>query len=207
MKRVYLETYFNCWIEKMEKVPIVIVNINLQQYLEDENRNKKFEYIKIPGNLYLFATMNTSDQNVFILDTAFKRRWKFEKIKNTFKENHPYMNYFVPGMDIDWKTFCEKINELIISDRSFINSDDKQLGVYFIDKECLRNERVDMSSIEKRKQFAFKIFEYLWNDVAKFDHQKWFGEIRTLDQLIENYVVFGDGDKEGSTVFLDGIFK
>ena len=184
-----------------------ITNVNIQKYLEEQNPTMKFDYIKLPSNLSIFATMNTSDQNVFTLDTAFKRRWKFEKIKNTFLENHKFKGSFIPGMDMDWEEFCNSINEYIVNDKNFINSEDKQLGVYFVDEKGLRKVQGDVSTEESRKEFAYKIFEYLWDDVAKYDREKWFNNIKTLDTLIDKYVDEGADDKSGINVFSDGIFK
>ncbi len=184
-----------------------ITNVNIQKYLEEQNPTMKFDYIKLPSNLSIFATMNTSDQNVFTLDTAFKRRWKFEKIKNTFLEDHKFKGSFIPGMDMDWEEFCNSINEFIVNDKNFINSEDKQLGVYFVDEKGLRKVQGDGSTEESRKEFAYKIFEYLWDDVAKYDREKWFNNIKTLDTLIDKYVDEGADDKSGINVFSDGIFK
>lgn len=184
-----------------------ITNVNIQKYLEEQNPKMKFDYIKLPSNLSIFATMNTSDQNVFTLDTAFKRRWKFEKIKNTFLEDHGFKGAFIPGMDMDWEEFCNSINEFIVNDKNFINSEDKQLGVYFVDEKGLRKEQADASTEKARKEFAYKVFEYLWDDVAKYDREKWFNNIKTLDTLIDKYVDDGADDKSGINVFSDGIFK
>ena len=200
-----------------------ITNVNIQKYLEEKNPSFKFEYIKIPSNLSIFATMNTSDQNVFTLDTAFKRRWKFEKIKNSFEDlilsdgtiiEHPYKKYNIPGIDLEWQEFCNSINDFILSSDQFVNSEDKQLGVYFVDKEGLREKKMDVSSPEKRKEFAYKVFEYLWDDVAKYDRKQWFGDVKSLDELIDNYVKASqyekDADsasKDGRTVFSKDVFK
>ena len=184
-----------------------ITNVNIQKYLEEQNPTMKFDFIKLPSNLSIFATMNTSDQNVFTLDTAFKRRWKFEKIKNTFLADHGFKESFIPGMDMDWEEFCNSINEFIVNDKNFINSEDKQLGVYFVDEKGLRKVQGDGSTEESRKEFAYKVFEYLWDDVAKYDREKWFNNIKTLDTLIDKYVAEGADDKSGINVFSDGIFK
>ena len=141
-------------------------------------------------------TMNTSDQNVFTLDTAFKRRWEFKKLKNEFN-GHPYEGYFVPGLEeTTWKTFVEVINKAIVGEQgernSSINVSDKQIGVYFVDKDGLHKEQIDVSSLPndgKIDKFAYKVFSYLWDDVAKFDKDQLFRKgIITLDQLIENYI-------------------
>lgn len=183
-----------------------ITNINIQKYLEEQNLNYKFEYIKLPGNFNIFATMNTSDQNVFTLDTAFKRRWQFEKIKNNFNE-HKFKTWLLPGANISWENFCIAINNAILNDESFINSEDKQLGVYFIDQNLLREKEFNISSEDNIKKFAFKIFEYLWDDVAKFNRENWFKEnIKSLDQLIDEYIEKGNENK-GLEVFKDDIFN
>ena len=181
-----------------------ITNIHLRDWLNHEIDGANFDKIKIPGNLNIFATMNTSDQNVFTLDTAFKRRWEFKKLKNEFK-GHPYEDYFVPGLEeTTWKTFVEVINKAIVGElgerNSTINVSDKQIGVYFVDKDGLHKEQIDANDLtkdEKIDKFAYKIFSYLWEDVAKFDKDQLFKKgIITLDQLIENYikheVVFND---------------
>lgn len=66
--------------------------------------------IYIPHNLTIFATMNTSDQNVFPLDTAFKRRWDREMVSAKW-ENVSFRNMYVPGTNITWEKFCTTINK------------------------------------------------------------------------------------------------
>lgn len=195
-----------------------IVNVSLLNYLKDNDPrhyNKEYKYsfnldeIRIPANLYIYATMNTSDQNVFTLDTAFKRRWDFEKLDNEFDSNHEYADFVVPGMTpaITWKDFVTKINNYIIKDNDLLTSEDKQLGVYFVGKEMLIDldgqniEEINVfQDAEKVKKFAYKVFEYLWNDVAKFSRPNWFGNTSSLDELIKNYI----GEKP---VINEAIFK
>ena len=172
-----------------------ITNVNIQDYLNKcfADQHIVFDKIRIPANLYIIATMNTSDQNVFTLDTAFKRRWMFEKIRNTFDDTHEYKDYYVPGMDkVTWKELVEGINDFIINRPDDLSSEDKLIGVYFIEKETLCEKAEECSDAEKKKRFAYKLFEYLWDDVAKFSHQEWFGkDIKSLDQLIDNYMESG----------------
>ena len=185
-----------------------ITNVHLRDWLNNEIDGACFDKIKIPGNLNIFATMNTSDQNVFTLDTAFKRRWEFKKLKNEFK-GHQYKDYFVPGLEeTTWKTFVEVINKAIIGEHgernSSINVSDKQIGVYFVDKDGLYEEQVNINNLnndEKIDKFAYKVFSYLWDDVAKFDKDQLFRKgIITLDQLIDNYI-------KHEVVFKDEIHK
>ena len=149
-----------------------VTNINLRDYLNRE-LDANFDKIKIPGNLYIYATMNTSDQNVFTLDTAFKRRWESLKLKNTFdtyidalgyEHKHDYKSYKVPGLqDVTWQQFVDTINKAIEGVEgerdSSINVSDKKLGVYFIDKNGLYQEELqledlnDTSKAEKLKLF------------------------------------------------------
>lgn len=177
-----------------------ITNVNIQKYLADNIPNMEFNCTMLPANLSIIATMNTSDQNVFTLDTAFKRRWDFKKLKNRFKDDHPYKDYFVPGMDnTTWKMFVEDINNFI-EDSSDLQSEDKQLGVFFVSEELLCKDVNDITD-ELKEKFAYKVLEYLWDDVAKFERDNWFNSnIKSLDKLVEEYV------KSGKEVFKDGIF-
>lgn len=179
-----------------------ITNVNIQKYLSDNIDDKLFEYIMLPANLTIVATMNTSDQNVFTLDTAFKRRWDFKKLKNKFEGDHPYKDYYVPGMmNITWEAFVNSINSYIVSASSDLQSEDKQLGVFFVSEELLRKTET-AEEREKTEKFAYKVLEYLWDDVAKFDRDTWFNDkIKSLDELVEMYVT------SGKEVFKDGIFK
>lgn len=107
----------------------------------------------LPDNLYIWATMNTSDQSLFPIDSAFKRRWdwKYIPISNAHKEWMIKVgnNYY------DWWQFIEKINTLIGQTTS---SEDKKLGYFF----CKANK--GMISDDK---FVSKVIFYLWNDVFK----------------------------------------
>lgn len=184
-----------------------IVNVNLMRYLEDKvfKNQYSFKFIKLPSNLSIYATMNTSDQNVFTLDTAFKRRWEFIKLDNKFKQGHEFKDKYIPGDNITWEELVDDINEHILANPDGYNSEDKQIGVYFVDGSGMTStviERKDMDE-EKAKTFAYKLMEYLWDDVAKFQRDKWFKEgINSLDKLIDEYVKSGVNG-----VFKDGIIK
>lgn len=181
-----------------------ITNVNLQDYLTEQfkDQNIYFDYIVIPANLYIVATMNTSDQNVFTLDTAFKRRWKFEKLPNVFTAEHGYAQYYVPGMaGVTWKELVDAINKHIVDRADELSSEDKQLGVYFIKEDSLCKTLDDVNNENKKKEFAYKLLEYIWDDVARYKHDDWFDkDIKTLDQLIAKYMT------EGEKVFINGIF-
>lgn len=159
-----------------------IFNGPIIDYLAENGIN--LEQIYIPSNMWIIATMNTSDQNVFTLDTAFKRRWKMEYIKNVFADNEKskeLRNKIIPLGDkypnVTWENFVTKINKHIISDTSGINAEDKQLGMYFVSVE----------EINDPKEFAEKILSYLWEDVAKLNTSYWFGSITSYDELIESF--------------------
>lgn len=175
-----------------------IVNVSVLDYLNDyvfevngEKKNYIFKEIKIPGNMDIFATMNTSDQNVYTLDTAFVRRWDKEKIKNSFTDCK-FASKNVPGMNYTWQEFVTTVNNHIAKHLEDLQvNEDKQIGVFFV-KESLLG-----STPEK---FAYKVFDYIWSDVAKLDHGIFFNHFDTLEALITAY------EKDGVGVFKTGIF-
>ena len=146
--------------------------------------------VKIPSNLFVLATMNTADQNVFTLDTAFKRRWSMRSIKNDIA-NCEYADKTICGTAVTWRFFAETINELIIRlGQNSLSSEDKRLGAYFARETELNNASA----------FAEKILMYLWNDAFKYDHSAVFKpEYTTLEQLIAGFKTLHFG------VFLDSI--
>lgn len=108
----------------------------------------------LPNNLYIWATMNTSDQSLFPIDSAFKRRWEWVYIPI---KDHEDKNYTIEIGDskYNWWGFLERINEVINSTTS---SEDKKLGYFFAKAE---------DGIIKAEQFVGKVLFYLWNDVFK----------------------------------------
>lgn len=133
--------------------------------------------VKLPPNLAILATMNTSDQNVFSMDTAFQRRWQMQHIRNEFKGEHA--DKFIEGTRITWKAFATTVNELLTEKSNvFGNSEDKCLGAYFaIDAE-----------LDNRQRFAEKVLKYLWDDAFKMDGTPLFDKQYTsLSKLIEDF--------------------
>ncbi len=118
------------------------------------------EILLLPNNLYIWATMNTSDQSLFPIDSAFKRRWdwKYVKIANAGK------GYKIKcgNEECDWWTFISKMNAKIATETS---SDDKKLGYFFCKPEP--NEDGTEGKYISAERFVSKVIFYLWNDVFK----------------------------------------
>ena len=142
--------------------------------------------IYIPHNLTLLATMNTSDQNVFPLDTAFKRRWDREKVVNDWDTVGDIKDYYVPCTDIKWKTFANTINSSMLEINSNLDvtiSEDKQMGAYFAQKNMLTKD-ANKKNGEALMTFTSNVIDYLYNDVTKFDHSLLFEkEVNSYDNL------------------------
>ncbi len=186
-----------------------IKNVGIIDYLNDyeftvdgEKKRYTFDEIKIPGNMDIFATMNTSDQNVYTLDTAFTRRWSKERMPNDFNGNE-IKDMIVPGMyKYTWKEFVDTINGRIQDKLDDLQvNEDKQVGAFFVKKADLLPKDTTSDDAEKAKAFAYKVIEYLWDDVSKLDHSVIFNpSYNTFEKLVDGYV------KNGVTVFNNGIF-
>ena len=164
-----------------------ICNVNIQKYLG----MGEGESTIIPSNLTILATMNTSDQSVFTLDTAFKRRWSFEQISNNIEKDskHEYKDWYVPGTNVTLEKFLTVINAEILKHK--ITSEDKRMGKYFISKDCLTETPCDIQDVKmEAEMFAYKVLEYIWNDVCKIGKDEWFDtvSITTLEDLIDAFV-------------------
>ena len=114
---------------------------------------RKGEILLLPNNLYIWATMNTSDQSLFPIDSAFKRRWDWQYMP--IANGNKGWRISANGNEYDWWEFLEKINALIGEKTS---SEDKKLGYYF----CKAKD-----GVIDAKMFVGKVIFYLWNDVFK----------------------------------------
>ena len=111
------------------------------------------EILLLPNNLYIWATMNTSDQSLFPIDSAFKRRWDWQYVP--IADGKKDWRIEANGKQYDWWQFLQKINEQI---GATTNSEDKKLGYYF----CKAKD-----GIINAETFVGKVVFYLWNDVFK----------------------------------------
>ena len=187
-----------------------ISNSTIEDYIYDKLKIDLKGKVKIPANMSIVATMNTSDQNVYTLDSAFKRRWKMKHITNDFTDSDYDQiigQKYVPMLkcDIVWKDFVERINKAIVSINTFgINSEDKQIGKYFVGLSDLLDEKIDVEEYDDIrpaiKSFSEKVLMYLWEDIAKLEPSEWFNDnIKTLDTLLKEY------EEKGISVFSNNI--
>ena len=97
-------------------------------------KDRKNEKIRIPSNLSIIGTMNTSDQNVFTLDTAFQRRWDMRLIENDFANVDPTLaDAEILDTTVTWRNFCVEINKIVVGNSARMTSaEDKRLGAYFV---------------------------------------------------------------------------
>ena len=153
------------------------------------------DILLLPNNLYIWATMNTSEQSLFPIDSAFKRRWDWQYMPIS----NANLNWAIEvnGNKYEWWQFLEIINEKI---GSLTNSEDKKLGYFFCkaDNEC----------VITAETFVGKVIFYLWNDVFKdyefsdtiFDDGN--GGKLTFDKF---YMANGNVNEEKIRMFLENI--
>lgn len=109
-----------------------ITNMNIAK--EMYGKDVKNEKVRIPSNLSIIGTMNTSDQNVFTLDTAFQRRWDMRLIENDFANVDPTLaDAEILDTTVTWRNFCVEINKIVVGNSARMTSaEDKRLGAYFV---------------------------------------------------------------------------
>lgn len=115
-----------------------ITNGNIAKVVYGDASHK----IRIPSNLSIIGTMNTSDQNVFTLDTAFQRRWDMRLIENNFDNvDAAFADAEILDTTITWRNFCTAINNIVVGNSArMTSSEDKRLGAYFVHLRDLKKE-------------------------------------------------------------------
>lgn len=134
-------------------------DVDLCKYLKASLKSKGSEGIEdgklcLPSNLSILATMNTSDQSLFPMDSAFKRRWDWEFVPSHSDDSNNF-NINLGDKTYKWHDFLAQINKRI---KEATDSEDKQLGTYFI--------KGDVNA----KQFKSKVMFYLWSEICKEEY-------------------------------------
>lgn len=167
------------------RIPGYAASMNKRFGLDKEGKDRYpdrdwFGFMALPPNMSILATMNTSDQSLFPIDSAFKRRWdwKYIKIKKGKKENGEELGWNIQIKDangepvkiidenttLSWWNFIQKVNEIIAS---MTSSADKQLGYFFCKPSEKANETAEKPTIITADTLVGKVIFYLWNDVFK----------------------------------------
>lgn len=109
------------------------------RYIAESVYNNPRHKVRIPSNLSIIGTMNTSDQNVFTLDTAFQRRWNMRLIENNFDNvRESLSSAYILDTKVTWKQFCTEINRIIVGNKTkMASAEDKRLGIYFVHENDL----------------------------------------------------------------------
>lgn len=121
----------------------------------DDDDVKSGNKMQLPPNLHIWATMNTSDQSLFPIDSAFKRRWDWRYIPIDYTDNGHYID--CGDTQYSWADFLQKVNDKV---ESVTQSEDKKLGYWFMGNGKEQTE----ITIDR---FVSKVVFYLWNDVFK----------------------------------------
>lgn len=149
------------------------------------NFNLVNKTIKIPPNLHIIATMNTSDSSIYHMDTAFKRRWEWQFID---VNSQLVKTDGIAFESSEWVDFIGKLNQFIKSNHNYIRGiEDKQIGKYFIKGDS--NNQIDYSIIQSKLMF------FIWDSVFNRDKTPLVKLLFGNDNVEQNknkLVTFGD---------------
>ena len=181
-----------------------ITNADIARIVYEDDSHK----VSIPSNMSILCTMNTSDQNVFTLDTAFQRRWNMRLIKNRFQDNQgerAFAETKILDTSVSWEHFFTEINKIVLTKNiRMTSSEDKRLGTHFVAKEDLL---MGDGSERQISRFPEKVLKYLWDDAFKFTKEDVFDldKVKSLEDVIELFVSSEKDDR--FLVFKENIFN
>ena len=154
----------------------------LADYLRSRDALDADGKLRLPANLSLLATMNTSDQSLYPMDAAFKRRWEWravrlmagaDELKNVTVALTP------DGQTAPWTTFVETLNQMILAATE--NNEDKQVGPWYVRAEVGTN-------VIRDEDVRYKLLFYLWHDVLRDQHEALFrSDLATFDHVQAAY--------------------
>jgi len=176
--------------------PIDVIDPDMLHYLETNSPSAiNHGKLKIPSNLSIYATMNSSDQAVMPMDTAFKRRWLFEYVPINFNEC-PEGILSIPireqnNIEVNWSDFAKIINDAL-EDKSI--PEDRLLGPWFISQSELSTPQLVEKSLKG------KLCLYLWDDVLRHSQHN-----IIFDNDIKNYGQLVSSFEPGMSVFAEHI--
>ena len=166
----------------------------LMKELGENHDGIKEGNLRLPANLHILATMNTSDQSLFPMDSAFKRRWDWEYVPINYNDNVDSSTFLITigGKKYRWVDFLKAVNARILS---ATDSEDKQMGNFFI-----------KDSIEE-KEFKSKVMFYLWHEVCKDEYHTKNNFFRTGQDQAEEEFSFNQLHEEDGTSLLEGFMQ
>jgi len=144
--------------------------------------------LRFPSNLKIIATMNTSDQSLFPMDSAFKRRWDWIYIPIDYNcSSSDFTIQLDNGKAFKWLDFLKNVNIEIFK---IVNNQDKQIGNWFIDAQ-------NSNKVISESTFVNKVVFYLWNDVFKDEEKTIF---KSVDGNNLTYTSFFENDTSNNLV-------
>lgn len=166
----------------------------LKSQLPKDSQGLFEDKLRLPANLHILATMNTSDQSLFPMDSAFKRRWDWEYVPIDYSKDLDSGQFLITidKKEYLWVDFLQKVNARILS---ATDSEDKQMGNFFI-----------KHSVEE-KDFKSKVMFYLWHEVCKDEYHTKNNFFRTLQDNQEKEFSFNQLHEEDGTKTLVGFMQ
>ena len=150
-----------------------------EEVFNDENHD-----VYLPNNLSIIATMNSTDENVKTLDSAFERRFEKEWVLDS---KGKYDDQYLLGMEgLTWGKFRNTINSYIRTQKGLNKNEDKQLGAYFIDQTYVSEVPSD-NKYDSRKRFLYKVVLHLYQKIRKYENILFSDDIDCINILVEKF--------------------
>lgn len=150
-----------------------IKNSDVLDYIQKQEPFFLGDEIKIPSNFSLIATMNSSDQGVYVMDSAFKRRWQFEYMPIDF-DKAITKDVKIAGFEVRWKDFAELLNQAL---SNLGVEEDRLIGPYFLKEHELKNKSTVSS----------KLLIYLWDDVVRYKRDSLFNKSSQFAEIVKAF--------------------
>ena len=148
-----------CSPDIQQHLSVKLKGIKRHSQYTEKSGSDDFSRMTLPDNLNILCTMNTSDQSLFPMDSAFKRRWDWQYIPINYSDADKFTIKLENGKQYNWGTFIKEVNVKI---KDYTKSEDKQVGNRFLSSSTY---------IISADQFVSKVVFYLWSEIYKDEYQ------------------------------------